>query len=161
MSLTAVGSQPVRAGLRRRLASLAALRPKGRARALSLQPTHAQERVRNPRSTFLKGQAAERRAWWFYRLRGYRILERNVWIGGYELDLVVRRGRDLVFVEVKAKGGPRYGDPLEMVTPEKQRRLRQAAEAWLAAHPELSRLHASFEVIAVAEGRLERLRQAF
>ena len=62
---------------------------------------------------------------------------------------------------MKAKGGPRYGDPLEMVTPEKQRRLRQAAEAWLAAHPELARLDASFEVIAVAEGRLERLRQAF
>ena len=94
-------------------------------------------------------------------MRGYRVLERNVWIGGYELDLVVRRGHDLAFVEVKATGGPRYGDPLEMVTPEKQRRLRQAAEMWLAAHPELARLHASFEVIAVAEGRLERLRQAF
>jgi putative endonuclease len=74
---------------------------------------------------------------------------------------VVRRGLDLAFVEVKAKGGPRYGDPLEMVTQEKQRRLRQAAEMWLAAHPELSGLRASFEVIAVAEGRLRRLRQAF
>jgi Holliday junction resolvase-like predicted endonuclease len=62
---------------------------------------------------------------------------------------------------VKAKSGPRYGDPLEMVTAEKQRRLRQAAEMWLAAHPELAGLRASFEVIAVAEGRLERLRQAF
>jgi putative endonuclease len=62
---------------------------------------------------------------------------------------------------VKAKGGPRYGDPLEMVTREKQRRLCQAAEVWLAKHPELSRLRASFEVIALAEGRLERLRQAF
>jgi Holliday junction resolvase-like predicted endonuclease len=62
---------------------------------------------------------------------------------------------------VKAKGGPRYGDPLEMVTPEKQRRLRQAAEAWLAAHPETGGLDASFEVVSVAEGRLERLRQAF
>jgi putative endonuclease len=62
---------------------------------------------------------------------------------------------------VKAKGGPRYGDPLEMVTPEKQRRLRLAAESWLAAHPESARLAVSFEVISVAEGRLERLRQAF
>src|SRR5204863_7796740 len=86
------------------------------------------------------GRAAERRAWWFYRLRGYRILERNVWMGGYELDLIVRRGRRLAFVEVKAKSGQRYGDPFEMVTPEKQRRLRRAAEAWLAKHPELSRL---------------------
>ena len=73
----------------------------------------------------------------------------------------MRRGRRLVFVEVKAKGGPRFGDPLEMVTPEKQRRLRRAAEAWLAAHPEAARLAASFEVVSVAEGRLERLRQAF
>jgi putative endonuclease len=73
----------------------------------------------------------------------------------------VRRGRRLVFVEVKAKGGPRFGDPLEMVTPEKQRRLRRAAEAWLAAHPEAARLAASFDVVSVAERRLERLRQAF
>ena len=62
---------------------------------------------------------------------------------------------------MKAKGGPRYGDPLEMVTAEKQRRLRQAAELWLAKHPELSRLDASFEVVSIAEGRLERLRRAF
>jgi Holliday junction resolvase-like predicted endonuclease len=62
---------------------------------------------------------------------------------------------------VKAKGDGSYGDPFEMVTPEKQRRLRRAAETWLASHPELARLEASFEVIAVRSGRLERLRQAF
>jgi putative endonuclease len=112
-------------------------------------------------STVSTGRAAERRAWWFYRLRGYRILETNVWIGGYELDLVVRRGRRLAFVEVKAKGGGRYGDPFEMVTREKQRRLRQAAETWLAAHPEAAGLELSFEVIALANGRLARVRQAF
>jgi ribonuclease HII len=123
--------------------------------------TAARSRRSATRSTRAAGRAAERRAWWFYRLRGYRILDTNVWLGGYELDLVVRRGRRLVFVEVKAKGGPRFGDPLEMVTPEKQRRLRRAAEAWLAAHPEAARLAASFEVVSVAEGRLERLRQAF
>jgi len=112
-------------------------------------------------STRAAGRAAEQRAWWYYRLRGYRILETNVWIGGYELDLVVRRGRRLAFVEVKAKAGPRFGDPFEMVTEEKQRRMRQAAEAWLAAHPELAEVDASFEVIAFRSGRLERLRQAF
>jgi putative endonuclease len=104
---------------------------------------------------------AERRAWWFYRLRGYRILDTNAWIGGNELDLIVRRGRRLAFIEVKAKSNTRYGNPVEMVGAEKQRRLRRAAEAWLAAHPELGRLETSFEVIAVADGRLERIRQAF
>jgi putative endonuclease len=113
------------------------------------------------RSTSAAGRAAERRAWWHYRLRFYRVLARNVWIGGNELDLVLRRGRRLVFCEVKAKRTERHGDPFEMVGPEKQRRLRRAAEAWLAAHPQLARLEISFEVVALRGGRLERLRQAF
>jgi putative endonuclease len=74
---------------------------------------------------------------------------------------VVRRGRKLAFVEVKAKSGGRFGSPFEMVTPEKQRRLRRAAETWLAAHPALARLETSFEVIGFRGGRLERLKQAF
>ena len=112
-------------------------------------------------STWAAGRAAERRALWFYRLRGYKMLDRNRWIGGNELDLVVRRGRRLVFVEVKAKGGASYGDPFEMVTEEKQRRLRRAADAWLAAHPEAAKLEASFEVVGFRDGRLERLASAF
>ena len=62
---------------------------------------------------------------------------------------------------MKEKRSARFGDPLEMVTPEKQRRLRQAAETWLAAHPELAALSVGFDVIAVRDGRLERVPQAF
>ena len=84
-----------------------------------------------------------------------------MWVGGYELDLVVRRGRRLAFVEVKAKGGEGHGDPFEMVTEEKQRRLRRAAEAWLAANPAVGELEPRFDVVAFRGGRLERLGQAF
>jgi putative endonuclease len=112
-------------------------------------------------STSAAGRAAEQRALWHYRLRGYRVLDRNVWIGGNELDLVVRRGRKLAFVEVKAKGGGRYGDPFEMVGEEKQRRLRRAAEAWVASHPEAAELEARFDVVGFRDGHLECLRQAF
>jgi putative endonuclease len=94
-------------------------------------------------------------------LRGYRILATNVWVGGYELDIVVRRGRRLIFCEVKEKRGERFGDPLEMVDEEKQRRLRWAADAWLARHPEAAGLRVSFDVIAVRRGRLDRVAQAF
>jgi putative endonuclease len=107
------------------------------------------------------GAAVERRAALHYALRGYRVLERNAWVGGYELDLIVRRGRRLVFCEVKAKTSDRYGDPFAMVGPEKQRRLRQAAETWLAARPELAELEPSFEIVAVRGRRLERLSHAF
>ena len=95
------------------------------------------------------GHRAERRALWHYRLRGYRILATNVWTGGYELDLVVRRGRRLVFCEVKSKTGSRYGRPEAMVGREKQRRLLRAAEAWLAFHPECRGLAVSLHVVAV------------
>jgi putative endonuclease len=107
------------------------------------------------------GLRAEHRAVWWYRLRGYRILARNAWAGGHELDVVARRGRRLIFCEVKEKTGDRFGDPLEMVDAEKQRRLRRAAESWLARHPEAGGLRVSFDVIAVREGRLERVAEAF
>ena len=105
--------------------------------------------------------SSERRARRHYRLRGYRILGENVWIGGYELDLVVRRGRALVFCEVKGKSGTGFGDPLEMVTPEKTRRIRRAAAAWLVAHPEHGGCEIRFDVVAERSGRLERVAQAF
>jgi putative endonuclease len=105
--------------------------------------------------------AAERRARRWYRLRGWRILGANVWAGGNELDLIVRRGSTLRFVEVKEKRTTRHGDPLAMVAAEKQRRIRRAAETWLAAHPENSGLVAAFDVVAVRDGRLERVERAF
>ena len=114
-----------------------------------------------PSSTRAIGTRAEKRALWHYRLRGFRALATNVWVGGYELDLVLRRGRLIVFCEVKAKGGAGLGDPLEMVTPEKVRRLRQAAEAWLAANPDALDYEVRFDVAAERSGRLEVVANAF
>ena len=104
---------------------------------------------------------AERRAVRHYRLRGYRILGTNVWAGGNEVDVIARRGRRLVFCEVKGKGGRAFGDPLEMIGPVKARRVRHAAEAWLAAHPELAGLEVRFDAVAERGGRLERVTGAF
>lgn len=80
-----------------------------------------------------------------------------MWAGRYEVDLIVRRGSRIVFCEVKSKGGSRYGDPLEMVGPQKLARLREAAGVWLALHPELGRLETAFEVVALRGRRLERV----
>ncbi|HWJ32007.1 MAG TPA: YraN family protein [Gaiellaceae bacterium] len=104
---------------------------------------------------------SERRAAWWYRLRGYRVLDANCWAGGYELDLVVRRGRVLAFVEVKSKAGTGFGDPLDMVTPVKVERLRRAAVAWLAAHGALAGLEVRFDVAAERTRRLEVVQDAF
>jgi putative endonuclease len=73
----------------------------------------------------------------------------------------VRRGRTIVFCEVKAKGGLERGDPLEMVTAEKTRRIARAAEAWLAAHPALSGCEFRFDVAVERSGKIERVANAF
>jgi putative endonuclease len=104
---------------------------------------------------------AERRAARWYRLRGYRILDTNRWLGGAELDLVVRRGRRVVFVEVKSKSGTSFGDPLEMVDEVKVWRIRGAADAWLARHPELRGLEVRFDLMADRAGRLQHVPNAF
>jgi putative endonuclease len=94
-------------------------------------------------------------------VRGWRVLGANVRAGGNELDLIVRRGRSLRFVEVKERTRSGFGGAIGAVGEEKQRRVRRAAEAYLAAHPELARLDLGFDVVAVEEGRLERLGDAF
>ena len=113
-----------------------------------------------PRNGSFRNPAEVRAARWL-RLRAYRVLDHNRWLGGAELDLVVRRGRTLAFVEVKSKSGDGFGDPLEMVDEIKVARIRRAASLWLAAHPELRRLDVRFDVIAVRAGRIEHLRDAF
>ncbi|MEQ1567750.1 MAG: YraN family protein [Myxococcota bacterium] len=67
---------------------------------------------------------------------GWAILAAN-WRGAgvaaCELDLVVSRAGALRFVEVKARTQEQLDDALEALTPDKQARLRRAAEAWFAA----------------------------
>ncbi|HEX7931392.1 MAG TPA: YraN family protein [Sphingomicrobium sp.] len=50
-----------------------------------------------------RGRGAETLACWWLRLRGWRILARRARVPGVEVDIVVRRGRTLAFVEVKAR----------------------------------------------------------
>ena len=99
----------------------------------------------------------ERLALRHYRLRGYRLLQANARAGRYELDLVLRRGQRLLVVEVKEKSGEGYGDPLEMIDPEKVRRVQTGAQAWLADHPELAGLDLVFEAVGVRGRRIERV----
>jgi putative endonuclease len=114
-----------------------------------------------PRGGHVPRNQAERRAARWYRLRGYRILATNCWLAGAEIDVVARRGRTVVFCEVKSKSGTGFGDPLEMVDARKIARIRRAAAAWLTRHPEIEGLEVRFDVIAERAGRIEHLADAF
>jgi putative endonuclease len=109
-----------------------------------------------PSTRQVSGARAERRVRLHYRLRGYRVLDANARAGGNELDVVLRRGGTLVFCEVKMRSGEGFGDPWEAVGAEKQRRLRRAADGFLARNPALRTLDVAFEVAAVRGRRIER-----
>jgi len=111
------------------------------------------------------GRWGEREAARFLRRKGYRILLRNVRIGGGEIDLVCRDASVLVFVEVKTRSSTDYGEPAEAVDAEKRARLVRAAYAYLE---ELGREEVTYrfdivEVLAEAQAkpRIRLLSNAF
>lgn len=50
-----------------------------------------------------RGRRAERLACWWLRLKGWRLLAERVRVNGGEVDLVMRRGKTLAFIEVKQR----------------------------------------------------------
>ncbi len=70
----------------------------------------------------------------WYRHAGYRVLDRNWRCRQGELDLVVQRRSEVVFVEVKARSSERFGTGAEAVGLRKQRTLRAVASRWLEAN---------------------------
>ncbi|MGZ4809754.1 MAG: YraN family protein [Thermoanaerobaculia bacterium] len=79
------------------------------------------------------GSAGERRAAWFYRLRGYRIIGRNVRLSAGEIDLVLRRGRTVVIAEVKTRQSLTAGEGHDAVDREKRMRLIRLADQYLVS----------------------------
>lgn len=78
------------------------------------------------------GKRGEARAALFYRLRGFRVVARNIRIGRGEIDLIVRRGDLVVFVEVKTRRTAEKGLPAEAVDRKKQLQIGALAESWCA-----------------------------
>ena len=111
-------------------------------------------------AAFRTGVSAESRAAAYLVGRGYAIAARRFKSQVGEVDIVARRGPELLFVEVKARH--RLDDAALSVTPRQQRRIVAAAEAWLADHPDDATREISFDVILVARsGRTQHITAAF
>jgi putative endonuclease len=96
---------------------------------------------------------------------GLRLLARNQVYRLGELDLVMRDGDVVVFVEVRFRKSSGFGGSAPSVDARKQRKLVLAAQCFLAAHPKLANCACRFDVVAV-EGaadapRVDWIRNAF
>jgi putative endonuclease len=106
------------------------------------------------------GARGEKTAALFLKRRGYRILEQNFRSRYGEIDIIAKKDRCLVFVEVRTRRGGEFGTPEESVTPAKRERLAALAESYLQS---LERMPSSWRIDLVAvelagDGRTSRVR---
>jgi len=98
------------------------------------------------------GRAGEKIAEEYLSQKGYDILHRRYRGGRKEIDLIVRQGRTIVFVEVKTDTSGTFGPPESWVTLRKQQAVIQAVRYYIAAHP-LPDVDYRFDVVGVSLGR--------
>lgn len=94
------------------------------------------------------GAAFEERACKELERAGLNVLARNYTTRYGELDLVMRHGDVVVFVEVRHRLRAGHGDALASITAAKQARLVQTAQLWLAAHPKHAHRACRFDVVS-------------
>ena len=107
----------------------------------------------------LTGGDAERCAEKFLTQHSLVLLQRNYRCRFGEIDLIMRDGAVLVFVEVRLRGNSRYGGAPASVTPHKQRRIQSAAQMYLRQFKRPPRCR--FDVVALEGGEIQWIRAAF
>jgi len=106
------------------------------------------------------GDAKERQARAYLEREGLRFLAQNVRCKRGELDLVMRDGDTLVFVEVRYRASQRFGGAAASVDRRKQIRISAAAAYFLQRHT--IALPCRFDVVAIGPaGQLDWIRHAF
>lgn len=108
-----------------------------------------------------KGQEAEAQACRHLQQQGLALIERNYRCRQGEIDLIMRDRQSTVFVEVRYRSNPTFGGAAAGVDCRKQAKLIAAAGHYLQQHPALAQQPARFDVIAIAPGALEWIRDAF
>lgn len=102
-----------------------------------------------PPSHLRRGDDAERQACDHLLRQGLRLLERNYRSPHGEIDLIMRHGSTLVFVEVRYRKSIRFGSPEETVDARKQKKIRATAEHYLQRHKPAGGVACRFDVVAV------------
>jgi putative endonuclease len=102
------------------------------------------------------GELGERIAERWLRKHGYTILARRFRFGRRDIDLVAQRDTLIAFVEVKARKGEDFGDPVEAVHHRKQRELTKSARVWIDRHGRAGEQY-QFDVVGVlvADARVQ------
>jgi putative endonuclease len=94
------------------------------------------------------GELGERIAARWLECGGWRVLSRRYRNGRRDIDLVIEREGTIAFVEVKARRGDAFGDPVEAVHRRKQRELTKSAVTWIDRHGRAGETY-RFDVVGI------------
>lgn len=100
-------------------------------------------------STKKAGEEGEKIAASFLQKKGFSIVDRNYRCRGGEIDLIVRKGEELHFVEVRSRSSDDFGSPEESLTGFKKNRLHRTAQNYLARFPQWKKYETLFSVVGV------------
>lgn len=106
-----------------------------------------------------RGRRAEWLATAAMMLCGFQLLCRRFKTKGGEIDLIAKRGKLVVFAEVKAR--PTVDAALEAVTWRARRRIESAGKAYIAKNPQFARADLRYDIIAVTGWRVRRITDAW
>ena len=101
-----------------------------------------------------RGRRAEFIAAWLLRLKGFRILARDLRARTGEIDIVARRGGTIAFVEVKARRD--LDEAAESLRALQRARIARAASAYLAQRPHFQHLAPRFDAVLFGTGSWPR-----
>lgn len=118
-----------------------------------MRPSRARD-ANARRESVRRGWRAEWIASFWLWARGYRILARRYLVKGGEIDLIVRRGDTVAFVEVKARAT--LEEALFAIDATKIRRISLAARVWVARNPWAMQETLRGDAVCVVRGRLPR-----
>lgn len=108
-------------------------------------------RSRRARRSGVTGARAEWLSILWLAAKGYRLLARRFGGKGGEIDLIVKRGRTVAFVEVKARGT--IENAMTAITPQKRRLVEARIRQWLAQNPWAMDHHLRADAIFLAPRR--------
>ena len=123
------------------------------------RPKKSTNPARRRRRAEKTGRRAEWAAAMLLRLKGFSILTRRWKTPAGEIDLVARRGRLIVFAEVKARMA--LDDAFHAVTPRARRRIGAAAALFFADRPHLADCGVRYDMILVAGLRMRHVPDAW
>lgn len=95
----------------------------------------------------LLGQWAEQTALLFLQSQQYQYVNKNYHSRFGEIDLIVKRGNELVFVEVKARSAGSYAGACEVISYSQQRKIIKTAQFFLQRYPNYYNFDCRFDVI--------------